>query len=345
MKDFAILATILFAYVVNIQAECPTIDSIPVMNSDGTNFVCAERWDGTPARDPIEACNGNSWLMYKGDDVDTGDDGSYWPVSSLIVKAGCTFYGWEHHGYTGKLLKYYGPGVYPDGCVSLYDEDTCTTVGGFPSYKCRCQQDPITCVPADGWERIMQCDNSVGSTSTTCKYKKTIGTTYSAEVQESMSIDTAIEDSMTVSFFGMFSDTLSISVATGYDWTTTSSAAKSEEQSYEVDTDVPPGTVVMIDGAIGYCGGSTVKTELFKISTYDQDGQLLSTKFEGQQYHKNVATIVDQNSKNFVGDHSIDSQRQIFTNMSGDRGNNTGKGIHKVTGKEFHNSPIFNVEE
>merc|ERR1712020_42006 len=95
------------------------------------------------------------------------------------------------------------------------------------------------------------------------------------EVQNSMSIDLSIADALEASYFTLFSETLSISASTGYDWTHTSSEAKSEEHSYEVDTEVPPGTIVMIDGAVGRCGGSTSKTEMFRITSYDPEGRIL----------------------------------------------------------------------
>lgn len=271
-----------------IRAECPPINSIPVMNEDNTNFVCAQTWDAPGSVNPIEGCNiaAQTHVYYKGEDFDATDC-CFIAMGSIIVKAGCTLYGWEHGGYTGRLFTYPGPNVFPNGCTNPYDPTTCPPIGAGPPYasgpvsvKCRCQQEPIICVPEDGWERIMQCDNSDGSTATTCKYKKTIGTTYSSEVQNSMSIDVTIEESLEASYFTLLSETLGISASTGYDWTLTSTETKSEEHSYEVDTDVPPGTIVMIDGAIGKCGGSTSKTELFKISSYDPEGRLLEEKYE-----------------------------------------------------------------
>jgi len=287
-NNLILFAIILIFWACSTKGECPNINSIPVMNEDSTNFVCAQTWDAPGSVSPIEGCNtiSASYILYKGQDLDATDC-CLINMGSVIVKAGCTLYGWEHGGYTGRLFEYQGPNVFPNGCTNPYDPTTCPPALGVPpfangpvSIKCRCQQEPIICVPEDGWERIMQCDNSEGSTATTCKYKKTIGTTYSSEVQNSMSIDVSIEEAMEASYFTLLSETLGISASTGYDWTRTSSETKSEEHSYEVDTDVPPGTIVMIDGAIGRCGGSTSKTELFKISSYDTEGRLLEEKYE-----------------------------------------------------------------
>ena len=55
-----------------------------------------------------------------------------------------------------------------------------------------------------------------------------------------MSIDSSIEYSMTAKFFDMFEESLGISVTTGYDWSKTSSQAKSETESFTVSAQVPP---------------------------------------------------------------------------------------------------------
>ena len=56
-----------------------------------------------------------------------------------------------------------------------------------------------------------------------------------------MSIDVSIEAALEASYIELFGATLGISAATGYDWTHVSSETMSEEHSYEVDTEVPPG--------------------------------------------------------------------------------------------------------
>ena len=80
----------------------------------------------------------------------------------------------------------------------------------------------------------MTCDNSDGVVIVGCKYMKTIGTSFSEEVAESMSISASISASMEASFFRLFSTTLEMSVTTGYDWSKVSSSVSSEEENYEV---------------------------------------------------------------------------------------------------------------
>lgn len=85
--------------------------------------------------------------------------------------------------YSGDLREWHGPSVFPDGCVVTgdpytcpnwcYGDDGCGCYGRGPrSIKCRCDQEPIECVPEDGWETVIQCDNINGLTDFHCAYTK-----------------------------------------------------------------------------------------------------------------------------------------------------------------------------
>jgi len=56
-----------------------------------------------------------------------------------------------------------------------------------------------------------------------------------------MSIDETISESMTDSFFGLFSDSLGVSVTTGYNWGSVSETVQSEEVTITVDAVAPAG--------------------------------------------------------------------------------------------------------
>merc|ERR1712126_155178 len=224
-------------------------------------------------------------------------------MGSVIVKAGCTFYGYKDHGYSGDLMKYEGPNVFPDGCTGgKCPPISGNAANGFCSVKCRCKQDPIICTPEDGWATIIQCDNTQSSTELLCSYTKTIGTTWSQSAQESMSIDTTIDYAMHAGFFDMFSEDLGISVSTGYDWTHVSSEAQSETETFKVESNVPPYTLLKIQGAEGNCresGGdnNNVKTELFKSITVDPEGNVLSEIVQKFDPVKERALLVDDTKK------------------------------------------------
>jgi hypothetical protein len=56
-----------------------------------------------------------------------------------------------------------------------------------------------------------------------------------------MSIDETISESMSESFFGLFSDTIGVSVTTGYNWGSVTAGVKSDEVTVTVDAVAPAG--------------------------------------------------------------------------------------------------------
>merc|ERR1712117_723502 len=84
--------------------------------------------------------------------------------------------------------------------------------------------------------------------------------------------------------FGLFSNEVGVSAQTGYDWTTVSEVTKSEAQIFKVRSTAPPGYTLVIEQAIGHCGsGSSVEqpnTESFKTITLDEDGNIVSVRYE-----------------------------------------------------------------
>ena len=77
---------------------------------------------------------------------------------------------------------------------------------------------------------------------------------------------------LSASFFDLFEASLSTSVTTGYNWATTSEETKSEQVTVEVEAVAPAGKILVIQQAVGHCDGSTVKTEMYKISHIDANG-------------------------------------------------------------------------
>merc|ERR1712150_427557 len=95
-NNLILFAIILIFWACSTNGECPNINSIPVMNEDDTNFVCAQIWDAPGSVTPIEGCNTaySTNIWYKGLDLDVTEC-CYIPMGSVIVKAGCTLYAWE----------------------------------------------------------------------------------------------------------------------------------------------------------------------------------------------------------------------------------------------------------
>ena len=81
-----------------LGAECPKINNLPVLNTAGNNFYCAFDWiDAYPWTHeiPLEACNDKRYNLMDGTDWDTGNVHLFKPIGGLIVKAGCTLYGYQ----------------------------------------------------------------------------------------------------------------------------------------------------------------------------------------------------------------------------------------------------------
>merc|ERR1712117_452357 len=89
-----------------IQAECPALDSVPVMYDDDT-FLCARGWAGPGDEQPIQGCvDCDRYDEYR----DYYDGYEYyslgWTVGSLIVNPGCIFYGFSESSYEGEVYEY-----------------------------------------------------------------------------------------------------------------------------------------------------------------------------------------------------------------------------------------------
>merc|ERR1712214_162679 len=52
---------VIFAFgIAAIQAECPSLESVPICDSEGIVPLCARKWYGPGDSDPSKACNGCS---------------------------------------------------------------------------------------------------------------------------------------------------------------------------------------------------------------------------------------------------------------------------------------------
>ena len=79
----------------------------------------------------------------------------------------------------------------------------------------------------------MVCDNQDGLVEVGCRYLKTVGTTFSETISESMSISEDVSYEMEMGFFEFFSETIGMSITTGYDWSHSSTMVKTEEETFE----------------------------------------------------------------------------------------------------------------
>jgi len=217
--------------------------------------VCAYWWDGEGDDWPVAACNGDRHYTGVGD-YNLG----YYPMGSIYVMPGCTMYLWEGSMFSGAREKiYYGllpnnPNFASNGAIP-----------GPQSWKCRCDY-PITCVPEDGFEVILQYDNRKGKTPITLKYTKTIGISLSVEVQQSFSVTNTTTATVAVRLHKIFAS-LQKSQKTKYDWSVKVAADFSVTTSLESEITILPGKSIQLLQAVGKCGDSEVRTSLFKVKT------------------------------------------------------------------------------
>ena len=274
-----------------INAECPDVNDLPVYFNDDT-FFCARFYYGWGDDLALHGCNGcdiSTYIDLPDNTNQDAGDGYHYPVGSVIVRPGCTFYQFHESHYNGNWKTFEGPGVWSkvDGG---YNGDHSNCAKGERSIMCRCGMRHFSCVPEDRFEVVMLCDATQAQSDVECNYIKTIGTSYTETMSSSMSLDVTVENEMTEKFFGIFESTLSVSVTTGYDWGYVSSETSSEEDSVEIRTTAPAGYVLRIEQAVGHCDGNSAKTELFRISHEDQFGNVV--KQTKQKIFNNGTTIL-----------------------------------------------------
>jgi len=217
--------------------------------------VCAYWWDGEGNDWPVDACNGDRYYAPVGD-----YNSGYEPMGSIYVMPGCTMYLYEDEDFAGDRKEIYG-GLLPNN--PYFDSNGAPP--GPKSYKCRCYY-PITCVPEEGFEVILQYDNRKGKTPVTLKYTKTIGLSLSVAVQKSLSVTNTTTSAVAIRFWNIFAS-LEKSQTTQYNWSVRVEADFSVTTSLESEITILPGKSIQILQAVGKCGDSRVRTSLFKVKT------------------------------------------------------------------------------
>merc|ERR1711915_808692 len=320
------------AMIISCKGECPSMNDIPVMYNDEA-FTCARSWDHRGADNAIDSCNGKNGTYADGED-DNADACFYIPMGTIFVKPGCTLNMYKEHRYSGQLQTIRGP-------AEVY-KNTAWDLGlngpGPRSYKCRCIQKKVDCDPEDFFEVVLRCDGRNAVVDTKCTYSKTVGTEFSNEISEGMSVDTTVEAEMSAQFWRIFEARMGMSVTTGYDWGHVSTETKSEQTTITVEGTAPPGTVLVIEQVVGSCLGSEgltvseARTDFFKISHQDKDGNVLS-----QRVHRFLEnqTFVDEIRDADVNLHG----HQKGTERGGqggivDRGGDIGPFYSSVTGEQ-----------
>jgi len=254
---------------------CPVFSEIPVSEQHKQqpelDYFYAGRFYSYPGHDiPALACNDKEPYDAADDYRHSSDQGFGTMMGSIMVNPGCTWYLFEDYNYEGRYVEYSGgnSGL----LISKVPQPSWGTTCGdnyvtcFHSYLVSCEQRFPNCAPKDGWQPITSLDNSQSHVEAPFTFQQTIGTTWSNEVSESMSVSERVEESISENFFGVFEASLGFSIETSMDWGSVTKQEKSKTDQYTVGPImVPAGDLIWVEGAIGTCGKSTVETHMYRV--------------------------------------------------------------------------------
>jgi len=255
---------------VSARSGCPEWDELPrVQNS---KFIGIRFYQGRGHDIPALSCNGEYFDDVNGYQI-SAPSGKCYDIGTLFVHTGCKLYGFCDYNYEGTYKTFEGPlfisKLPKDSFCGYYaDQD----IPCMLSYIVDCKQHYPDCVPSDEWKTVASYDNSGSNLPSTFTYKYVIGTSWSTQMSEGMSIDSTVSAEMSAGFFDIFETKIGASVTTGYNWNEVSTEAQSETREFSVQTDVPAGESILVQQTMGTCGGSNVNTEMFRSLSYDLEG-------------------------------------------------------------------------
>lgn len=269
-------------------SECPAShEEVPTLYDD-TTFNCMTYWQGSGDPSQLNSCVdcfGTSWPengLTKPHGYDyTAEPGAYHSVGSLLIKPGCTVTAWMEANYEGAYMEYDGTLLVTENTFGHhFDGSSGCSSYGWGSFKCRCQQEMLDCVPVDGWQTILVCDNIGGTSPFPCSYEESIGTVWSESTSQDMGIDYTIEETISAGLFDIFGVDLGISATTSYDWTHVTEKTQQNVITVTASLTAQPGETVILEQALGQCGGEEPRTEMFKQTATNKDGEVISIKYE-----------------------------------------------------------------
>ena len=123
---------------------------IPNYPFDPAPFTCMHFWHDKGADLYLDACNGEEYEVEDGKDYDAGG-GYYMPMGSIMVKPGCTAYLNKDHHFDGDRLELEGPVAVHN---NKWGNEYSGSASGPSSYRCRCIQEPVNCIPEDRYDVI-----------------------------------------------------------------------------------------------------------------------------------------------------------------------------------------------
>jgi len=253
---------------ISTRSGCPDISQLPIVWYK--QFIGVRIYQGKGNDIPALSCNGYAYDFVSGLQL-SANPGYGTAIGSIFVHPGCTFYGFNDYNYQGSHTEWTGPLFISNVPLNQFGE-SCGDVACPASLLVDCRQQYPDCQPEDSWKTVTSLDNTHSDLPATFTYKYTIGTSWSHEMSDSMDISTTISEEVKAGFFDIFEASIGVSVTTGYNWSETSSEAKSETKEFTDSIEIPGGRMITIQQVKGKCGGSEVNTEMFRNVANFKDG-------------------------------------------------------------------------
>jgi len=247
---------------------CPRLSDLnTTIEHDGEKkYLCSVVYQGPGGKYPINSCNGKSFYIPDGLRV-KGVEGFYFPMGSILVKPGCTMYLFKYPNFSGESAKIEAGSVF-------YNKDFYQNPflpAGPGSFACTCYQDPIDCTPSDDWETLVVCDNTESPVAADCSYHIRIGSSFSYSVTQTLSLSLTLTRAIAIQFWNIFA-AQKTSLTIGFDWSKSYEFSKTIDETIKVNTKVEAGHTLAIQQAVGYCDGSSFRTNMFRIKQEATEG-------------------------------------------------------------------------
>jgi len=237
---------------------CPELKDIPVMY-DSSRLTCGWMYQQPYQGQKFISCSDATLYTYPDGYALSAPAGQYFPFGSVFVKPGCNLYVFDDYSGTGNSKQVQG---------SILDVNN--VFNGVKSFACRCDREPITCVPQDDWQTVLVCDNSDGKRfKADCTYTVTTGATYSEEHSFNYINDTSIDikyhETINELFVKKEFEGFE-SLKTGFKWSSASTSMFTKTSTTTITDEAPKGYILTVQQAVGKCGGSEFRTNMIKLT-------------------------------------------------------------------------------
>merc|ERR1719495_2116377 len=149
---------------ISTRSGCPDFSELPIVKDK--HFIGIRNYNGKGHDIPALSCNGDVWDIVSGYQASAGPGQGY-PIGSVFVHPGCTFYGFHDINYQGDYTEWTGPLFISNVPSSAF---WWCGVACVPSFLVDCRQQYPDCQPEDSWKTVASFDNTESALTTTFTY-------------------------------------------------------------------------------------------------------------------------------------------------------------------------------